>query len=74
MLPANQMAMLRIILRLYDGARSLVGSGIPLRLLMETGIFAALERMKFGLGEGKAPKEFEQLVDGALDKVRRANA
>lgn len=74
MLPANQMAMLRIILRLYDGARSLVGSGIPLRLLMETGIFAALDRMKFGLGEGKAPKEFEQLVDGALDKVRRANA
>ena len=74
MLPANQMAMLRIILRLYDGARSLVGSGIPLRLLMETGIFAALERMKFGLGEGKAPKEFEQLVDGALDKVRRANS
>ena len=74
MVPANQMAMLRIILRLYDGARGLVGNGIPLRQLAETGIFAALERMKFGLGEGKDPKEFEQQVDDALDQVRRANA
>ena len=74
MLPGNQMAMLRIILRLYDGARALVSSGIPLRQLIETGIFADLERMKFGLGEGKDPKEFEQQVDDALEQVRRANS
>ena len=74
MVPANQMAMLRIILRLYDGARQLVGTGIPLRLLIETGIFSVLERMKFGLGEGTKPEVFEQQVDDALDKVRRANA
>ena len=74
MVPANQMAMLRVILHLYDGARTLVGSGIPLRLLSETGIFSVLERMKFGLGEGKKPEEFEKQVDDALDKVRRANA
>ena len=74
MVPANQMAMLRIILRLYDGARQLVGTGIPLRLLIETGIFSALERMKFGLGEGTKPEVVEQQVDDALDKVRRANA
>lgn len=74
MVPANQMAMLRIILRLYDGARALVGNGIPLRQLIETGIFAALERMKFGLGEGTKPEEFEQQVDDALEQVRRANA
>ena len=66
--------MLRIILRLYDGARQLVGTGIPLRLLIETGIFSVLERMKFGLGEGTKPEVFEQQVDDALDKVRRANA
>lgn len=74
MLPANQMAMMRIILRLYDGARNIVGTGIPIRQLQETGIFTALERMKFGLGEGKKPEEFEQLVDDALEQVRRANA
>ena len=74
MLPGNQMAMLRTILRLYDGARQLVSTGIPLRLLSETGIFSVLERMKFGLGEGRKPEEFEQQVDDALDRVRRANA
>ena len=74
MLPANQMAMMRIILRLYDGARNIVGTGIPIRQLQETGIFTALERMKFGLGEGKKPEEFEQLVGDALEQVRRANA
>ena len=30
--------------------------------------------MKFGLGEGRDPGEFEQLVDDALESVRRANA
>ena len=74
MTPANQMSMLRIVLRLYDGARTLVAAGIPLRLLMETGIFSVLERMKFGLGEGKPAGEFEKQVDDALGRVRRANA
>ena len=74
MVPANQMAMLRLILHLYDGARQLVGTGIPLRQLVETGIFADLERMKFGLGEGTDPAEFEKQVDDALEQVRRANA
>ena len=74
MTPGNQMAMLRIVLRLYDGARELVGMSIPLRQLMETGIFAELERMKFGLGEGRPAEEYEQLVDEALEKVRHVNA
>ena len=30
--------------------------------------------MKFGLGEGTKPEEFEQQVDDALEQVRRANA
>ena len=74
MVPANQMAMLRVILRLYDGARTLVAAGIPIRELAETGIFAALGRMKFGLGEGRPAQEYEKMVDDALGRVRRANA
>ncbi len=50
--PADQMAMLRVILRLYDGARELVAQNIPLRQLTDTGVFAALG-MKFELGGGK---------------------
>ena len=38
------------------------------------GIFAALGRMKFGLGEGRPAQEYEKMVDDALGRVRRANA
>ena len=74
MKPADQMSMLRIILRLYDGARGLVAANIPLRQLMDTGIFTVLERMKFELGGGKPASEFIELVDNAVASVRRANA
>ncbi|MEG1633639.1 MAG: V-type ATP synthase subunit A [Oscillospiraceae bacterium] len=73
MSPANQMAMLRVILRLYDGGRELVALNIPLRQLMDTGVFAALNKMKFDLGDGAAPESFTALVDDAVAKVRRAN-
>ena len=43
----------RVILRLYDGAKDLVAQNIPLRQLVDTGVFTALERMKFELGGGK---------------------
>ena len=74
MTPADQMSMLRVILRLYDGAKALVAANIPLRLLTETGVFAALERMKFDLGGGKSAEYFTELVDNAIASVRRANA
>ena len=74
MKPADQMSMLRVILRLYDGAKALVAANIPLRLLTETGVFAALERMKFDLGGGKSAEYFTELVDNAIASVRRANA
>ena len=74
MKPADQMTMLRVILRLYDGAKALVAASIPLRLLTDTGVFAALERMKFELGAGKDAAYFTELVDGAIASVRRANA
>ena len=38
--------------------RGLVAANIPLRMLTETGIFAELERMKFGLGGGTDPQVY----------------
>ena len=74
MRPAEQMAMLRAILRLYDSARSLVAANVPLRMLVDTGIFAALERMKFGLGSGTTAEEYMQQVDEAVAHVRKLNS
>ena len=74
MLPAGQMAMLRIILHLYDSARTLVAANVPLRLLTETGIFAELERMKFGLGGGTDPQVYIDKVDAAVEHVRKLNS
>jgi len=70
----NQMSMLRVILHLDDEARKLVAMAIPLRQLEETGVFAALSRMKFGLGEGGTEAEFRKTVDDAVSQVREANA
>ncbi|NCB52157.1 MAG: V-type ATP synthase subunit A [Clostridia bacterium] len=73
MTPQNQMAMLRIIIHLYDEARLLVVRNIPLRQLSETGIFASLNKMKFDLGGGTSPEKFMELVDEAIDTVRKCN-
>ncbi len=73
MTPENQVAMLRVILRLYDAGRTLVARSIPLRQLTETGVFAALNKMKFELGAGKSADFYEKLVDEAAASVRRAN-
>ena len=73
MTAANQMAMLRVIAHLDDGARALVSRAIPLSQLEATGIFSALGRMKFALGEGGTEKEFLRLVDDAVAKVKEAN-
>ncbi len=73
MTPRNQMAMLRIILHLYDEAHELVSKNIPLRQLTETGIFAVLGKMKFDLGEGDPPEKFMALVDEAVASVRKSN-
>ena len=74
-MPAEgQMAIIRMILRLYDKARELVSHNIPLSQLEHTGIFADLIRMKFGLGEGKTEFDYQQLVDSAVNSVREANA
>ncbi len=71
--PERQMTMLEVILHLYDRGRELVAGNIPLNQLEATGIFAALSRMKFGLGEGKTREDYLTLVDDAVNGVLEAN-
>ena len=72
--PEQQMAMLEVILHLYDRGRELVAKSIPLSQLSETGIFAELSRMKFSLGDGsKTRADYMALVDSAVNGVMEAN-
>ena len=73
MTPENQMAMLRAILRLKEGAGKLIEKNIPIGQLRDTGVFSALTRMKFDLGEGKTGRDFIELIDGSVDMVLKAN-
>ncbi len=73
-MPAEQqMAMLEIVLYLYDEARKLVARSIPISQLMATGIFGELYRMKFALGEGETKAHFTALVDEAIAHVLAQN-
>ncbi len=73
MSPANQMVMLEVILYLYDEAKRLTAKSIPLNQLVDTGIFSAMYRMKFDLGEGQTKDYFIKLVDDAIGKVIARN-
>ena len=73
MSPQNQMVMLETILYLYDEAKRLTIRNIPLSQLVDTGIFSALYRMKFDLGEGQTKEYFIKLVDDAIAKVTARN-
>ncbi|NCB73837.1 MAG: V-type ATP synthase subunit A [Clostridia bacterium] len=73
MSPANQMVMLEVILYLYDEAKKLTTKSIPLNQLVDTGIFSALYRMKFDLGEGQTKDYFIKLVDDSISKVIARN-
>ncbi len=70
----KQLTMMTLILHLYDRAKELTDRNIPLSQLRETGVFDALLKMKFDLGEGRAPEEFTRLIDDAVGKVAAANA
>lgn len=72
--PSQQMAMLRIIFQLYDRGRELVVKSVPLRQLVDTGIFATLMRMKFELGSMKQPEDYFKLIDTAADRILKHNA
>ena len=71
--PEKQMAMLEIILHLYHEAQGLTAKSIPLNQLLATGVFSALYRMKFDMGDGKTKEEFMMLVDDAISAVLAGN-
>lgn len=73
MSPANQMVMLEVILYLYDEAKKLTTKNIPLNQLVDTGVFSAMYRMKFDLGEGQTKEYFIKLVDDSINKVITSN-
>ena len=73
MSPANQMVMLEVILYLYEEAKKLTAENIPLNQLVDTGVFSALYRMKFDLGEGQTKDNFIKLVDESINKVIKSN-
>ena len=67
--PEQQMDMLEAILYLYTEAQKLTAKSIPLSQLLATGIFSALCRMKFEMGEGKTGAEFIKMIDDAVSAV-----
>ena len=69
----NQLEMMRVLMHLYDEAKKLVAQSIPISQLTATGIFSAMSRMKFDIGEGKKPQEFIESIDGAVAKILADN-
>ena len=69
----NQLEMMRVLMHLYDEAKKLVAQSIPISQLTATGIFSAMSRMKFDIGEGKKPREFIESIDGAVAKILADN-
>ena len=71
----KQLKMMQLILRLYDGAKHLIGRAIPLSQLKATGIFDTLTKMKYEIANDQLEKfnDYERMVDEALDKVELAN-
>ena len=67
------MDMLEAILYLYTEAQKLTAKSIPLSQLLATGIFSALCRMKFEMGEGKTGAEFIKMIDDAVSAVLAGN-
>lgn len=69
----KQMAMLEVILYLYEEAKKLTAKSIPLSQLISTGVFSDMSRMKFDMGEGKPKDYFIELIDNAVEKVIETN-
>jgi len=65
----HQMAMLEVILHLYDSAKQLIDRNIPISRLTSTGVFSSLYKMKYDLGEGATKEQFINTVDGAVKAI-----
>lgn len=73
MSPENQMVMLEVILYLFEEAKKLTAKNIPLNQLVATGVFSALYRLKFDLGEGQTKEHFIKLIDDSIATVLAGN-
>ena len=71
----KQLKMMQVILRLYNGAKTLIARSIPLSQLKATGIFETLAKIKYEVTNDQMEKfaDYEKQVDEALDKVDKAN-
>ncbi|MEG2074770.1 MAG: hypothetical protein RRY54_08375, partial [Angelakisella sp.] len=77
---SKQMKMMDTILYLYDKCKTLTASGVPISVLMETGLFEKLTKMKYDIPNDK-PELFDSYrldIELELAKVPvpepRANA
>lgn len=72
--PENQMVTCwRSPLYLYEEAKKLTQKSILLNQLVATGVFSALYRMKFDLGDGQTKQHFITLIDEAIAQVLAGN-
>ena len=67
--------MMKLVLRLYDGAKAQIDRAIPLSQLKATGIFDALVKAKYEVPNDDLSKfaDYERQIDEALKTVDEAN-
>ncbi len=73
MTPENQMAMMSLILKLYDEGRKLCDRRIPVSQLIASGIFGELSRMKFDIGGGVPAQQFSDRIDAVVAGILENN-
>ena len=70
----KQMKMMEVILYLYDKSKSLVELGIPMRVLIESGVYEKIISMKYEVGNDDLNKLKDYLaeIDSFYEKYKRA--
>ena len=70
----KQMKMMEVVLYLYDKSKSLVELGIPMRVLIESGIYEKIISMKYEIGNDDLDKFKDYLadIDSFYEKYKRA--
>ncbi len=68
----KQLGMMKIILYLYDQAMKLVKNSIPVSLMVETGVFDALIKMKYNIPNNQLEKmeEYYPMIDEKLSQIK----
>jgi V/A-type H+-transporting ATPase subunit A len=68
----KQLKMMDVILYLYEHAKRLISKGIPMRLIMETGIFDKVIKMKYDVSNQAIDQldDYPAMIDDALASVQ----